>query len=160
MLKPIVLNREEEVSPLLNIDALTTKQKELIDYSVAQQEIYLLDSDDNILKQRIEEVKDSNPNFIPSKKPIEQNKAIEIPSVTQPLEEEEEIEESLVIDEEIYENVTLLLKQNGNTVKKTIKNLQKDKDTLLFLHACLELETKGQNRRSVISITQDKLMEI
>jgi hypothetical protein len=156
LLTPITLKKGQEISPLINVDLLSDKQKELIMQSVLKHEIQLIDNKSSEVIPSFDAVKDSD--FVAAKEKQVSDSIPDFASVTEP-EVEPELEDDIEIPDDVYEEAGILLKKNGNTVKKTIKNLDFGTDTSLLLQACLELEIKGQQRKSIKAIIEKRIME-
>lgn len=162
MLPPISLHKKQLVSPLLNIDKLTNRQKKIINDSIDRKDILLLDADsipilgnlDDIgitisNKVSTEDVTSADDEFIP-----------EIISVTEDDDCEEECEAEPAITEEIIEEVKVLLDRHHNTIKKVLRGLEDNDYNRLFLQACIDVESNDKARQTVLSAIQQKISEL
>jgi len=166
---PIRLYEKQETSPLINIDLLNDEQRSVINKSIKSQDIFLLDAEGKRIKGNLDDVKIVSEINI-STEDIEEdlNLMPQLVSVTvdnksdtniDEYEEEEEEEEGWTISEKYFEQAIILLKRNGNTVKKTVLAFKKSDNNLMLLHACLEKELKGKKRNSVTMAIQTKISE-
>jgi len=161
-LHPIYLSKDKKESPMINIDALSDKQQEVINHSINAKFVRLIDLDGNLLEGNLSDINVFDGNTVSTEDINEEKDALpEIVSVTIPIEEEEDEEGQgeEEITEEVYENAKILLTKNGNTVKKTLRNLPNNTENLLFFHACLELEMNGHNREGIVLAIQSKITE-
>jgi ABC-type transport system substrate-binding protein len=163
----ITLNQENEVSDFISIDSLNDDIRKVIDLSIYRQEINVFDYDGNIVK-KLDDTKYISGQFSVSTDDVsgndEENDLLpEMISVTMDEQETEEkqVEEKRPVEpgEEDIENAKILLEQNGNTVKKTIKNITRTDDNLLLLRACLNEEQLNKNRKGIISTIKKILSE-
>jgi hypothetical protein len=161
ILKPINLQRGNPTSPMLNIDALTDKQKDVINKAVTNKEISLYDGDNNPVGGNLDRVNIVCGNLI-SVDDIEEEKELypEIISVTTAEDfdifEEEKV---IAISTETYEKARVLLDRNGHTSKKMILSLKKSDNNLELLHACLEVESEDKKRVSVLRAIEASVSE-
>ena len=141
------------------MDSLPEEEKTVINKSIKIGAIRIYDPENHCLKTTddasyvngeyavdIEDIKDDESDTVP-----------EVFSVTVNNEEEEEVEEGPI--EADYECAQLLLNKNGNTVKKTIKEIPKTKEGLFLLHACLETEKENKNRAGIVNTIEQCIME-
>lgn len=157
------LNQENKTSDFFDVDTLEDGIKKIINQSINRQEIFAFDYNGTKIHSlddakyisgnhavSIDDVDDEEDGLIP-----------EIVSVTVGGEEEEEEEDILLAEpgEDHIENAKILLEQNGNTVKRMIKNMTITDDNILMLKACLRQETSNRNRRSIVSAIEKILME-
>lgn len=59
-----------------------------------------------------------------------------------------------------YEEARLLLEKNGNTVTKSLRNLDLGQDIKPFLLACIEVEKNNRKRTSVLSTLEEVFLSI
>ena len=150
----ISLHAKNPISSVFDIDAIDQDLVKVIEVSANRFEIILLDVNDN----RLNSVKDSNyleGDYFVSTEDIkeEEKEDSSIFSITCPIEEEEEelVEEKpLEITKKDRENAKILLKKNGNTIKKTIKSMDRSEKNLALLSAMLEMEKISKNRKGII----------
>jgi len=158
---PIRLHDKHTVSPVVDIDLLTELQKNIINRSIQHHEICLLDADNKQLKGSLKDVNMINGNFVSTEDIEEEPETLpDMVSVTVGGETEEtEVEEDGAIKEEFFDEARILLKRNGNTIKKSLLALNNTDDNLMLLHACYEEEEKGKNRNGVLTTIQSKISE-
>ena len=157
--KLINLTKQNPISDFINVDSLPNEEKTVINLSSKTGAIQILDPDNRRLKT-IDDAYLFSGEYAIDTGDIEDDESDTVPevfSVTIKNEEEEEEEERPV--EVDYDNARLLLHKNGNTVKKTIKEIPKTQEGLLFLHACLEIEQESKNRAGIINVIQQCIME-
>lgn len=159
IMKPISLQRDDDESPFINVDVLTERQTQVINMSVNNKEVFLIGPDNKVLDGGLEVANVFEGNFVSVDDVPEEDQLPDIISVTVPLPEEEDEDTKEEITEEIKENAKILLSQNGNTVRATIKSLPDGSNSLLLLHACHEFELDGKNRTGVLCEIQTKMME-
>lgn len=157
ILNPIRLHKDQETSPLLNIDLLTDKERDIINKSVKAKDIWLLDSQGSRINGTLEDIVRSITRVVSIEDiPIEEESMPEIVSVTA---EDPEEEEEYIIDPRYFEEARILLKKHHSTIKKTVMALDLEDDNLMLLHACLHEETVGRQRAVIISALQKKISE-
>ena len=158
------LNQNNRISEFINVDSLNDEIKKIINLAIYRQEINLLDYNGIKLKSindvsyvlgdcaiTTEDVNDdSEKNLIP-----------ELISVTTNDEEEKPEKEKVSMEpsHKHIENAKILLEQNGNTIKKMVKNMKKTNDNLILLSTCLDIENSNKNRKGVIVAIQEAMME-
>jgi hypothetical protein len=159
---PINLHGDKIVSPLINIDLLSDLQQDIINKSIKAKDIMLLDQDDNAIIGLLSDVNVIIGNNIDTSDIVEENNSLddlpEIVSVTDDEPEEQETEEFSIPDV-YFKHAQVLLKKNGNTVKKTLQAFENTEENLMLLHACLQEEIKDKNRSGVLSIIQSCISE-
>lgn len=156
--KLINLTKVNPLSDFVNVDSLPDEEKAIINKSASRGEIRIYDSESKRLKNlndaglysgeyavNIEDIKDDESDAIP-----------EVFSVTVSNNDEEEDQGPTQAD---YENASILLSKNGNTVKKIIKEVPKTTEGLLLLHACFNTEKINKNRAGIISTIEQCIME-
>lgn len=146
----IRLDQENNSSGFINIEDLSDEEKLTINLSLQKLHVFAFDAEKNRLPSLGSLIIEKPDLFVDIEDIEEDDNLPEIISIT-----EEEIIE-VKIEEEDYEEASLLLKKNGNTVKKTIKEIYPSKTNEGFLHACLELEKLGANRKSIMSVLLNK----
>jgi hypothetical protein len=75
----------------------------------------------------------------------------------------EETEEAVVVSEpdaEDYAEAVVLLKQNGNTIKKVLRSMEHTAANRLLLKACIETERDGKNRAGVLTALEEAFLAI
>lgn len=155
---PISLQKDDDLSPMLDADLLTEHQAKVINMSVRNKEVLLLGADGEIING-LEHANVIEGNYVSTEDvPEEEDCLPDIVSVTIPIEEEDEEEEE-EITEDIKEEAKILLSKNGNTVRATISSLPSNSNSLLLLHACHDIELEGKNRSGILNVIQNKMME-
>jgi len=158
-LAPIELNPTKPISPLLDIDLLTEQQSKIIDKSVIIGDIKLIGPDGTLIKGGLKAVNVIEGNYV-SDEDIEEDNVPPVISITvESKEDMEEEEEKEGPSEETFAEADILLKRNGNTVKKTILSFDKTDQNLIFLHACLIKENEGKHRAGVLHVIQQAISE-
>jgi hypothetical protein len=62
--------------------------------------------------------------------------------------------------EQDYKNAEVLLARNGNTIKKTVRSLDRTStETVSFLLACIKKETSGKDREGILESLRNALAE-
>jgi hypothetical protein len=165
----IYLDQNQKESPLIDVEKLTASQKKAIEYSKKKMEIKLFNDEDYELE--------SIESFILNEKCVavevedreeftedeELKELLKVQSITVT---EEDIEDNNSypdeITEDILEEAQILLKKNGNTVKKTILELDiNDNDIYSLIKACYNIELESESpRKSIISSIEKKLGEL
>jgi len=84
-----------------------------------------------------------------------------VPDVEElPGQEEPEIQKVEPLEED-FEEAELILKQNGNTVKRIVKNLHRpEEETRRLLLACLEVEKKNKKRKGTVAALEEAYLEV
>lgn len=152
----IKLSPSNDSSEYINIDSLEDSLKEVLDNSIKCFDVRAFDHEGN----RITKLKDVIVNAGHLDINIEDvkeelNELPEIISITE--EEEVEEEEEIIITNKDKEQAKFLLTKNGNTVKRTIKNIDLTDGNISFLLACFKLEQAKANRKSVVNILEEKI---
>ena len=167
---PIRLYEKQEISPLINIDLLNDDQRSVINKSIKSHDILLLDAEGKRINGNLNDVHivskvnistadiEEDLNLIPQLVSVTVDNEPDMNDEEDEYEEEKE-DDGWTIPEKHFEEARILLKINGNTVKKTILALEKTNDNLMLLHACLKEESEGKNRNSVIMAIQTKISE-
>jgi len=158
----IRLYEGHEFSPLLDIDKLNEKQKEVIDHSVRINEIALY----NVRGDRIDgglemvniihgmvstdDIDDDEEDILP-----------EIASVTVDTEELDmnAVEKTIAITAECQQEAQWLIAKNGNTIKKVLSELAISDYNLMLLYACLDIENNDKNRPGVLAALEKNIQE-
>jgi hypothetical protein len=154
----ITLSENNKISDLVNIDALPGGMVKIINQSVSQFEINILDMNGAKIKTLEEaSIVSTEYSVNTSDETVDNSDLPDIVSVTILEKEEEELPKEVA--PEVIENAKILLERNGNTVKKSLKVLPKTDSSLEFLHICLDLECKGQKRQGLILIIEEMIME-
>jgi len=158
--KTVNLTKNKPVSDFINIDSLSDENKKIINHSASRGEIRIFDPDNNKLKNLDSAILISG-EFSVDIEDIKYDESDTIPEVFSMTVEDDapDEDEVQVPDENDYENAELLLSKNGNTVKKTIKQLPTTEEGLMLLHACLETEKSDRNRAGIISTIEQRIME-
>jgi len=156
MLNPIHLDSSNPQSPWLDVDRLSIKAKETINKSAFLGEISIEDHEKSEIKSLKELV--TTHGFTVDLNDIVEEEEV-FPEVVSVTLEEEVKEEEIVISPEIYEEAKLILKKNGNTVRKIIKALSHTDETFSILSACLEMEQIDSNRNGIVKLLEQRLME-
>jgi predicted DNA binding protein len=162
-LPPIKLNALSTVSPLINVDLLTDRQKEIIDRSLKLGDVLGFGSDGSPIKT-LADVNILNGNFIDDSDDDEVDNTIpEIRSVTVSDDEDKENDvsksEILELDQDMINRATMLLNRNGNTVRKDLLAINKTSEGLLLLKAYLAAESTNKNRPGIISLLNELIGE-
>ena len=144
------LTTRAPVSQYFDIDKLTKEGQAALDASLRRCVIKAFDIEENRIKSlashnllgggALEEEEEES---------IKLSDLPEIVSVTCEADEEEEVEETEPTERD-YEEAEVLLKKNGNTVRKTISELLVNRDTISLLLACKKLEKNERNRKGVL----------
>lgn len=100
--------------------------------------------------------------------PQEPDEGLGIRTITMDESESEELSEpdppeieETVPTEEDYEDARSLLKRNGNTVKRLIRDMSKPANEMrAFLLACLEVEKKDKKRKGTITALEEAYLEV
>ena len=160
-LPPITLIPDRKISPVLNRDLLSREQKEIIDDSVAAQEIFMIGADnEEIIKATKQSIQANNSNQKIGTDDIEEDEEMMPEMVSMTVDNPDKEDEEEEVQTELFlEEAKVLLGRNGNTVKKALKTLPKDSESLGLLHASLELEMKEGKRAGVISTIQQIISE-
>lgn len=162
-LKDIIkLNQNNRISDFINADSLTESTKKIINLSIKRKEVDVIDYEGNPIKDlneiiyvygdmavSVEDVKEPEENLTP-----------EMVSVTVSMDDEEKEEEkklSIEPGEEDIESAKILLGQNGNTIKKMIRNMKQTNENLTILHASMDIEISGKNRKGILVALQDAI---
>lgn len=158
----VALDRSKPVSNIFDADDLEDHFLNVINSSASHFEIEIIDSQNRKLRSLNDAI------FVDGDYSVDLEDVVnldasdfpEIVSVTINEEDEEE-EEEIVLSPtpEMIESAKILLERNGNTVKKTLRALQKTDSNLVFLRVCMESEYKGQNRHGVILAIQTMITE-
>ena len=158
--KLINLSLANPISDPINVDSLPDEEIAIIDKSASQCEIKLFDADGNLIKSLKDAgyIKGELAVDLGDVKVDESDKAPEVFSVTVDNDEDEEEEQEPEPTEVDYDNAELLLSKNGNTVKKTLRELPHTDEALMLLHACLSLEKQNKQRASIIGVIEQKIM--
>ena len=159
--KLVSLTQQHPVSDFINVDSLLDEDKLIINRSVGRGEVRIYDFESRRMKDLneivlvngeyavdIEDIKEDQSNAMP-----------EVFSMTVEDETEQEEDEYQGPTETDYQNAQLLLNKNGNTVRKTIKEIPKTDEGLLLLHACLDTEKTGRNRVGIVTVIEQCIME-
>ena len=157
--KDIVLNVNQPDSSFIDIDKFTDTEVEVIQKSKDNGQIKIVDSSDNII-QSIKDTKELNEFLVDIEDVDEEDEVIEeVQSVTVPMDEEDE--EDYVIEKQDYtEEAEIIMKKNGNTVRKLVSNMDvDDPSTEGIIKACLYHEKKVKQRKNMISFLISKLKE-
>jgi hypothetical protein len=152
----IRLTSRKPVSKLINIDSLDEEYRKVINQSVQDCAILLFDSEGRRLRN-LNEASVIEGDLAVSAADIIEDPVPEVASVTVSDEPEEAPQEEEAPD--YSEEAAILLKKNGNTVKKTILSLPKDDNSLYFLHALLEVEAGDKGRRGVTVAIENAIGE-
>lgn len=157
--KDIVLNANEPDSSFIDVDKLTETEVEVIQKSKDNGQIKIFDSSDNII-QSIKDTKELNEFLVDIEDVDEEDEIIEeIQSVTVPMDEEDE-EDYTIEEQDHTEEAEIIMKKNGNTVKKLISNMDSDDSfTEGIIKACLDYEKQNKKRKNMISFLIGKLKE-
>ncbi len=160
MMPPIRLHERQDTSPLVNIDKLSDAQKDIINKSVRAQEIMLFDPEGIRVFGSLNDVGIAMDTYVSVEDVPEEDIIPEMVSVTvdDPVVEDEE-DDGWTIKPEYYEEAKILLKKNGNTIKKAVFALDKTDEHLMLLHACLQTEDNDKKRDGVINAIQAKISE-
>lgn len=161
ILNPIRLHKDKETSPLIDVDLLTDREKDIINKSVRAKDIWLLNSEGNRINGTLEYIGMSMTQSVSTDDVlIEEESMPEIVSVTaDDPEEEEDEDDEYIIDPKYFEDARILLKKHHSTIKKTIAALEIEDENLMLIHACLHEETIGKQRAGIILALQKKIME-
>ena len=154
------LTKENTMSDFINVELLPIQVVKIIDHASNMREIKLFDATNHRVHKLIDlgyykgdfsvdtnDVKEDESDLTP-----------EVFSVTIDSEDENEVEDIEPSENDIS-NAQILLSKNGNTVKKTIKQMTEN-DSLKFLYACLQVEQEKQNRVGVIQAIDKKIAEL
>lgn len=164
----IVLTQTNPESPLIDFDSLTEEDKKIIIFARNRLEI-------SIKNENNEKIDTFEENKINSKcisvdiddvEPEEDKELEEILNINcvtvgeEPENIKEKEQEKEELDNKILEEAKALLNKNGNTVKKTISNLDITDDYFYkLINSCYNLEVKGKKRKSVLVEIGKKLGE-
>jgi len=159
----INLTMNDTVSGLLDIESLSFEEIETINKSASRIEIKIFDSENNRVKN-LNELGYFNGNFSVNTEDVKEDESSLMPEVFSVTidndeDEEDELEEDNTPSESDIENAKIFLSKNGNTIKKTIKQMKASNEQLVFLHACLMIEEEKLNRSGVIQTIQNKIAE-
>lgn len=138
-------------SSFIDINSLTDEEINAINSSLRSLLVYGFDLENNritALQNLVLENTEFSINLEDEEE--EDENAPEIVSITDEREEEE-----IEIEEEDYEEAKILLSKNGNTVVKTLKELNDKK----ILTACLQIEQSNKRRKSILNVLIEKLEE-
>lgn len=119
-----------------------------------------------IVKDKAKQVEEKEPPEKPESESEEfpeiQSVTVEEDSVTEEISEPEEPEiKKVEPTEEDFEEARLLLKQNGNTVKRVLRHMDKPADEAKrFLLACLEVEKDRKKRKGTIATLEEAYLEV
>jgi hypothetical protein len=161
----VKLNQFNRVSDFINVNSLTGLTKEIIDLSIRQKQIFVLDYNGNRVKKLDEAIYiagDMSVSIEDTKEDTDEDLIPEMVSVTTSINNKEEKEEkeekpSLEPSEDHIENAKILLERNGNTIKKMIRNIKQTDDNLMVLHASLKLEAVDKNRSGILVAIQNAI---
>ena len=161
----IKLNQNNRVSDFINIDSLTEPIRTIIDLSVRRHEINITDYHGNKINSLDEVIcvcGDMAVDTEDIQDDPEEELIPEMVSVTVSMleeKEEEKEEEQLPVEpsEKHIENSKILLEQNGNTIKKMIRNMKQTDDNLMILNTSMALEMSGKNRKGIITAMQNAI---
>jgi len=158
----INLTKENPESPLINLDSLEEEQVKTINQAANQMEVKLFDSEGNKLKKTNDAIFISGDHAVDvndiDKEESEQD-FLGIESVTVSEESEESEEKQIIVEEQDLKDASIFLSKNGNTVRKMIKSLPRSDDSLVFLHALLQVESSTKNRHGVVSRIEEVIDE-
>lgn len=160
ILPPITLNRENKISPLLDIDKLSEDQQEVINNSIEREYIRLLNENNERIYGDLYTI-DVIRNVDVTLDGPDDNESLapEIISVTCDEDDEEEYDDlELVVTDEDIENAKRILSKNGNTVSKIVRNMPVNTKRLIpLLTACFDVEKDNKNRRSVLLAVKEAI---
>jgi hypothetical protein len=155
--KKLILNIETPFSSLLPVETFSEEEKIIINNSCRQGEIKLFDADGRRINNINDIVLFTGESSVGTNDDIEDEKELfpEIVSVTSGAEKLKK-DEPQEID---YENAELLLSRNGSTIKKTLKEITKDSEGVIFLQACFEIERLNKQRPNILKLLKNYIME-
>ena len=154
-LGPIRLNKENKESVPIDVDKLTDRLVEIINFAATRGEVYIYDMKGNrvqnldypivreVFTVSMEDIKDGEKELIP-----------EVISVTV----EEECEEDTPVTELDTKEAKRILGKNANTVKAMIRKMT-SKDNQALLMACFEEEAGNKNRAGIIKELKNVLRQ-
>jgi len=155
----VSLNPNNKTSKFISVDSLSVENIEAIDKSAHMLEIKLFDFKDNRV-YKLSELGYFNGDFSIDTNDIKEDESDLMPelfSMTIENKEEEEEVQDIEPSEDDITNAKILLNKNGNTVKKTISQIDMD---LKFLYACLEVEQNKLNRSGVIKAIDEQIARL
>jgi hypothetical protein len=160
-LPPIILNKANPESSLIDIDQLTIEQKDLIQNARDYGEISIFDKDGKLLYS-IYDAKNIGEYNVSTADINKSDIAINVPSITVDIDEEkEDIFEEEIEEEDLSglrEKAQLLAEKNGNTIRKILQTINKtDKDSISFIKAFIEIESNNKNRIAIIQLANSLL---
>ena len=145
----IRLNANHRISDFINIDSLDEEDCKIINDSAQNLTVQLFDYDGRRVKSLEELFITIDGESVVSVEDVEESSSPFPEMVSVTVTEEEEPEEEAEIPD-YSEEAEILLGRNGHTVKKAVANLPKEEASLYLLHAMLEIENMGKQRKGVI----------
>jgi hypothetical protein len=145
----IKLNTERKETEFFDIDSLSDEEKKVVNISAKQYVVRLWDT----LGQRIPSIDETV--LTKADYPIDtddiNDEEISIPEIaTITVSEKTELPKVEVPSEEDIKDAKILIKRNGNTIKKIVQAMEQNSKNLMVLTVAEELELEGKNRQGLL----------
>lgn len=160
-LDKIRLTPTSRVSNLFDIDRLSREDFNALNKSIQHRRVKAFDKDgvrlNNLGEHNI--LGGELPDAILEDTEVEEEDIPQVISVTCENDEESEEAQEIVVSDGDFAEAKVILKNNGNTVRKTIMNFALSAETVGIIQACLELEAENKVRKGVMKAATEKLEE-
>jgi hypothetical protein len=153
------LTLNDPMSDFINVDSLPFEDRTIINNSAGRGEIRIFDPEKRRLKS-IDEADYISGEFAVNVDDIEDDETDVIPEVFSITVDNDDGEEEANPTEVDFDNARFLLAKNGNTVRKTIREVSLATQGVLLLRACLQVELDNKNREGIVSLIKNRLNEV